>query len=68
MIMFIYDLEKGELSFNGDIHKLYTGEDEVHPLIVDILKWKDGSKSLQELYTDILIWESYIKHHNFKFK
>ncbi|AGH31964.1 hypothetical protein VPIG_00107 [Vibrio phage PWH3a-P1] len=58
--MFKYDQDKSILTTGENSYKLHTGQCYVHPLILDIIKWHEGDKTLQELYTDFLEYQLHL--------
>lgn len=48
----------------GIEYKVYTGEYDFHPMLANIIAWGEGDKSLQDLYTDLLVWEKKLTQKN----
>jgi hypothetical protein len=54
---YTYDASTSTYIHKGTEYKVYTGEYDFHPMLANIIAWGEGDKSLQELYTDLLVWE-----------
>lgn len=39
-------------------YEVYLSGGIIHPLLFEIIKWGEGDKTLQELYTDLLVYEN----------
>lgn len=39
-------------------YDLYVSQGHVPDILVEVLKWGEGEKSLQELYTDLVVHEN----------
>lgn len=61
---YTYDIQTGIYNYKGTEYEVYTGEHELHPMLANIVAWGEGDKTLQELYTDILVWEKNLSQKN----
>lgn len=54
----IYHPEKGEMYWCGGTYQLKTGSPHIHPMFIEILRFKDGNHTHQEMYTILLNYEN----------
>lgn len=53
-----YDNQNKTLTLNDKEYNLYLSDEPLHPLMIEVLRFAQGLKSAQDMYTDILVLEN----------
>lgn len=50
--------DKNKITTETSEYDVYLSGGIIHPLLAEIIRWGEGEKTLQELYTDLLVYEN----------